>query len=323
MLIELPYLTISITDITHNHIMPYSHSDTLLSSYQYSLIFTIIIILVFQFSLGFTLKLIFILIIFFVRETTLISYHSYTHSNWNTFFQITESYAFLPREAVTKFLMCCSDCQKRTSHEERKFSPTSSSGDSIHPPSCERCDLLSPTIENPSFLSAYSNSTQNDCSCDDIRISPVTTGTENNNNSFDLSHTTQALNFSIPNSTSSLEKYSSELDSAGHKVRKRKRDITRKIVRPSEDLEMGDHCTTLDHGQIAPGDFTEKVSTCILDFHHQFRRAACTYCKHLYVPVLRLSGWYSKIEQAVAIVRIIVMGSIDTMKYRYFRYSYR
>lgn len=28
-------------------------------------------------------------------------------------FQITESYAFLPREAVTKFLLSCSDCQRR------------------------------------------------------------------------------------------------------------------------------------------------------------------------------------------------------------------
>lgn len=28
-------------------------------------------------------------------------------------FQIAETYAFLPREAVTRFLMSCSDCQKR------------------------------------------------------------------------------------------------------------------------------------------------------------------------------------------------------------------
>lgn len=28
-------------------------------------------------------------------------------------FQISESYAFLPREAVTRFLMSCSECQKR------------------------------------------------------------------------------------------------------------------------------------------------------------------------------------------------------------------
>src|SRR5688572_8855537 len=27
--------------------------------------------------------------------------------------QIAQTYAFLPREAVTKFLMSCSDCQKR------------------------------------------------------------------------------------------------------------------------------------------------------------------------------------------------------------------
>ena len=28
-------------------------------------------------------------------------------------FQIAETYAFLPREAVTRFLMSCADCQKR------------------------------------------------------------------------------------------------------------------------------------------------------------------------------------------------------------------
>lgn len=28
-------------------------------------------------------------------------------------FKIAETYAFLPREAVTKFLMSCADCQKR------------------------------------------------------------------------------------------------------------------------------------------------------------------------------------------------------------------
>ena len=27
--------------------------------------------------------------------------------------QVAETYAFLPREAVTKFLMSCADCQKR------------------------------------------------------------------------------------------------------------------------------------------------------------------------------------------------------------------
>ena len=27
--------------------------------------------------------------------------------------QVAEMYAFLPREAVTRFLMSCSDCQKR------------------------------------------------------------------------------------------------------------------------------------------------------------------------------------------------------------------
>ena len=29
------------------------------------------------------------------------------------YLQIAETYSFLPREAVTRFLMACSDCQKR------------------------------------------------------------------------------------------------------------------------------------------------------------------------------------------------------------------
>jgi len=29
------------------------------------------------------------------------------------YIQVAETYAFLPREAVTKFLMSCADCQKR------------------------------------------------------------------------------------------------------------------------------------------------------------------------------------------------------------------
>lgn len=29
------------------------------------------------------------------------------------FWQIAETYAFLPREAVTRFLMSCTECQKR------------------------------------------------------------------------------------------------------------------------------------------------------------------------------------------------------------------
>ena len=29
------------------------------------------------------------------------------------FFKVAEMFAFLPREAVTRFLMSCSDCQKR------------------------------------------------------------------------------------------------------------------------------------------------------------------------------------------------------------------
>lgn len=31
--------------------------------------------------------------------------------------QVTESYAFLPREAVTKFLLGCSECQKRVEND--------------------------------------------------------------------------------------------------------------------------------------------------------------------------------------------------------------
>jgi len=31
----------------------------------------------------------------------------------NCYIQVAETYAFLPREAVTKFLMSCADCQKR------------------------------------------------------------------------------------------------------------------------------------------------------------------------------------------------------------------
>lgn len=39
--------------------------------------------------------------------------------------QVAEMYAFLPREAVTRFLMSCSDCQKRM-HLQYNSSPTSS-----------------------------------------------------------------------------------------------------------------------------------------------------------------------------------------------------
>ena len=41
--------------------------------------------------------------------------------------QISQTYAFLPREAVTKFLMSCSDCQKRM-HLTMDLAPGHQSG---------------------------------------------------------------------------------------------------------------------------------------------------------------------------------------------------
>lgn len=35
------------------------------------------------------------------------------HDVQTVFWQIAETYAFLPREAVTRFLMSCTECQKR------------------------------------------------------------------------------------------------------------------------------------------------------------------------------------------------------------------
>ncbi|KAJ8306648.1 hypothetical protein KUTeg_017193 [Tegillarca granosa] len=38
--------------------------------------------------------------------------------------KIAETYAFLPREAVTRFLMACSDCQKRMHLSSETSTPT-------------------------------------------------------------------------------------------------------------------------------------------------------------------------------------------------------
>lgn len=58
--------------------------------------------------------------------------------------QIAETYAFLPREAVTRFLMSCSDCQKRmhvTSAEETHSNA-----------SCESSYKPEPSIEDPPII---------------------------------------------------------------------------------------------------------------------------------------------------------------------------
>ena len=53
---------------------------------------------------------------FFIRDTYYISRIAVLDFiNISTSFslQIAETYSFLPREAVTRFLMACTDCQKR------------------------------------------------------------------------------------------------------------------------------------------------------------------------------------------------------------------
>ena len=51
-------------------------------------------------------------------------------SNFSIHIQIAETYSFLPREAVTRFLMSCSDCQKRM-HLTMETNNNSQSGDGM------------------------------------------------------------------------------------------------------------------------------------------------------------------------------------------------
>lgn len=150
-------------------------------------------------------------------------------------FQITETYAFLPREAVTKFLLCCADCQKRT-HDERKPSPNSSSCDSIH----ERLDQPQPVSEASTHLPEVPPTyTAAECDYDELKLTQKPTRTHadyDNNNCLnrDDDQPLEPFNFSTKLPTTPKS-------SINDSTRKRKRKFTRKIVRPvveSQQMEF-------------------------------------------------------------------------------------
>lgn len=140
--------------------------------------------------------------------------------------QITETYAFLPREAVTKFLLCCAECQKRT-HDERKTSPNSSSCDSIHEDRTAVSQSVDPAVAEKLFQVPldYSATCREYDSGNDWKPEY-----DNNNCNQPFNYCTKRLNSILdPNDV----------------TRKRKRKFTRKIVRPvmvesSQDAELGD-----------------------------------------------------------------------------------
>lgn len=133
--------------------------------------------------------------------------------------QITETYAFLPREAVTQFLLCCTDCQKRLT-EDRKHSPTSSC-DSNQPLPVDLLDFHSQSHfdQTPTMPRSPSTSTIA-CPC----ASPPSSHLRDNNNDSNL----QPFDYSSHLSPVSL---------ATDTIRKqRKRKVTRKVIR------LGDEC---------------------------------------------------------------------------------
>ncbi|KAI4491081.1 hypothetical protein M0802_010498 [Mischocyttarus mexicanus] len=90
-----------------------------------------------------------------------------------TYRTITETYAFLPREAVTRFLLGCTECQRRP----RTPSPTNLSNQSSHP------------VVISSSITSTSSSTTTTTSSTSTRLSPTTSlavtsnsTSQNNNN---------------------------------------------------------------------------------------------------------------------------------------------
>ncbi|GAB6029782.1 hypothetical protein CHUAL_005495 [Chamberlinius hualienensis] len=121
--------------------------------------------------------------------------------------QIAEMYAFLPREAVTKFLMQCSDCQKRmhpgasssstfpnSSATKTQLPSTSSSSAASNTKSTSACELNSSHSTNlHEGLSNNSNPEADEGQCEDLDKNHPNTATP------------PEINFSLPITTTYLK----------------------------------------------------------------------------------------------------------------------
>lgn len=172
----------------------------------------------------------------------------------------------MPREAVTKFLLCCIDCQKRT-NEDRKTSPLVSSSSS-HDSTCQSSKLLdenfkldetnSNTCEKPhlrekitqSYHIANHRETFNDQPITEIARNDNQKTYESNNNIINKTQDRlitpstpiyQNNHFAVQPNDDSIDiqnlitrDYATDAyDIDRLRTRKRKRKFTRKIVRPS------------------------------------------------------------------------------------------
>lgn len=174
--------------------------------------------------------------------------------------QITETYAFLPREAVTRFLLCCVNCQKRTYDERKNLLPSptiSTSYDLIYPLGQEHVGVQLSCIDKSNLETQRSiesclkcndiskdgkeNKKHDNGEGDDEFVMAITNYEHNNNHAKKEDGITEPFNFSLklePHITDTMMScsipYSQQNDNVGEStVRKckRKRKITTKIVR--------------------------------------------------------------------------------------------
>ncbi|XP_065200061.1 uncharacterized protein LOC135831476 [Planococcus citri] len=179
---------------------------------------------------------------------------------------ITETYAFLPREAVTKFLLCCVDCQKRIT-EDRKHSPLASSSSSHD--SALQNSAINDTSNSLNELSKNKTITRVDNNIFECYPTSKTEPYENKSTDVSSSRKTFENNNNIfnetkdcivtPNVTINFNSNSNAADSITQqntlmtpislnddfntdrmRIRKRKRKFTRKIVRPRVNVDPCD-----------------------------------------------------------------------------------
>lgn len=129
---------------------------------------------------------------------------------------------------MTKFLLCCADCQKRT-HEERKISPNSSSCDSLHEQNDQSTTQLE--LDHSTCTLMPSNCTTNEYDYEELKLDlepqPTSAHSDCDNNNClnkDIDQLAKPFNYSTKVLMSKLN--------TNDLTRKRKRKFTRKIVRP-------------------------------------------------------------------------------------------
>lgn len=160
----------------------------------------------------------------------------------------------MPREAVTKFLLCCDECQKRTS-EDRKNSPTLVSSSSSH----DSTTLQSSQLPDQTVTEAYTVPQHDENIPENYSISKtenfstqVTNEAESkpyeNNNNVIKNTENCTLTLDTPthkNNQANVDSVNIENLFTDHytndiygidrlRTRKRKRKFTRKIIRPSK-----------------------------------------------------------------------------------------